>query len=64
MVGVGKMAELMYYNIFLRGQGCPHSRRAKANVPVFKLQLPQRVVISRTAILGICPPGQVAANWG
>ena len=44
--------------------GITQSRRAKASVPVRRLHDPQRVVMSRTAILGIRPPGQLAANCG
>ena len=46
------------------GSGIVQSRRANASVPVRRLHDPQRVFISRTAILGIAPPGQVAANCG
>lgn len=40
------------------------SRRLKQRRPVFRLQLPQRVRICRTATAGIVPPGQSAANSG
>ena len=40
------------------------SRRAKHSVPVFREQLPHRVLMSRTAMRGISPRGQVAANSG
>ena len=44
--------------------GITQSRCANASVPVRRLQEPQRVCMSRTAILGICPPGHTAANCG
>ena len=49
---------------FCAGSGIVQSRRANASVPVRRLHDPQRVFMSRTAILGIAPPGQVAANCG
>ena len=64
MVGVGKWQNSCTTTYSCAGGGIAHSRRAKASVPVRRLQDPQRVFMSRTAMRGMRPPGQLAANSG